>query len=184
MSTHGQSTLDFVKLFSRSIKSLIGNSTGISLHVAKSAIRISGIQMLGDISTFVAFKGDYSGIMILNFEGNAALELVGGYLTTLGLGEEDIPKHFANDDVRNNIGEMTNQLIGRCRTSVEEAYDLSAKANIPAVVPITVPIALGMMTTEANRLDCVRVSFTTPKRNRFYMELGLEPMSAMKLDID
>lgn len=183
MSIPKTSTLDFVKIFSRSIRDLVQGSTGVKVAVSKTAMQISGIQITGDIGAFVAFKGDYSGILVLNFEGEAALEIVTGYLTTLGLGAEDIPTIFRSDDVRNNIGEITNQIIGKCRTQVQDILDLTARANIPAVVPITVPIGLSMVAKEGNELECIRVSFTTEKRNKFYMELALEPMFNSPLEI-
>ncbi len=177
------STLDFVKIFTRSIRELIQGSSGVKLHVSKTAMQIQGISITGDIGAFVSFNGDYNGIMILNFEGEAALEIVAGYLTKLGLGPEDIPRIFQNDEVRNNIGEITNQIIGKCRTQVQDLIDLSARANIPAVVPISVPIGLSMDTKGSSSLECVRVAFTTEKRNKFHMELALEPMVNHPLEI-
>lgn len=176
-------TLDFVRLFSASIRDLIQNSTGKPIHVSKSAMQVTGVQISGDIGAFVSFRGDYSGIMVFNFEGPAALEIVSDSLLRLGLPQEDVPTHHGSDEVRNNIGELLNQVIGRCRSQIEEKFDLSAKANIPAVVPISVPIALSMVTKETTALECVRVPFTTAKRNRFYMELALEPFKRTNLEL-
>ncbi|MBI4665947.1 MAG: DUF3334 family protein [Nitrospinae bacterium] len=177
------STLDFVKIFSRAVRDLVQGSTGKPINVSKTAMQITGIQITGAIGAFVTFSGDYSGIMVLNFEGETALELVQDSLTRMGLSKEDIPTHYGNDEVRNNIGEMTNQIIGKCRTMVQDIYDLSARANIPAVVPITVPVALSMVAKEPRDLECVRVSFTTAKRNKFYMELALEPILGSPMEL-
>ncbi len=178
------STLDFVKIFSKGIRDMFASSAGINVEVARSAMRVTGVQVAGDIGAFVAFKGDYNGIMILNFEGGAALELVAAYLTHLGLPPEDVPTTFQNDDVRNNIGEITNQIIGKNRTMVQDILDLSARANIPAVVPITIPIALQMVSKEPGEFECIRVSFTTPKRNKFYMEVAMEQLKVETLKLD
>jgi hypothetical protein len=66
---------------------------------------------------------------------------------------------------------------------IQDKYDLSARANIPAVVPITVPVALSMVAKEPTELECTRVAFTTLKRNKFYMELALEPIMTNTMDI-
>ncbi|MBI5813991.1 MAG: DUF3334 family protein [Nitrospinae bacterium] len=177
------STLDFVRVFSTGVRDLVQGQTGKAVQVSKSAMHVTGIQITGDIGAFVTFNGDYSGIMVLNFEGGAALEIVQDTLSRLGLPKEDIPTHFSNDEVRNNIGEFCNQAVGRCRTMIQDKFDLSARANIPAVVPITVPIALSMVAKEPKDMECVRISFTTVKRNKFYMELAFEPFLSMPLEI-
>lgn len=181
MSQRPNATLEVVKLFSRAVRDIVQRSTGAAIHVSKTAMQVSGVQITGRIGSFVAFSGDYSGIMILNFEEDAALEIVGDSLRNMGLPDEDIPKHAGSDEVRQNIGELSNQCVGKCRALVEERYDLSSFANIPAVVPITVPIALTMVSKEPKAFECVRVSFTTKKRAKFYMELALEPFTALPL---
>lgn len=182
MKLENTSTLEFVKLFSAGVKNIIERTTGKKIRVSRTAMKVSGVQVAGRIGAFVAFNGDYSGIMILNFEGDAALEIVGDSLLSMGLPEEDVPKHVGSDEVRQSIGELTNQCVGKCRSLVQEKYDLSSFANIPAVVPITVSISLTMVSQEPKDFECVRVCFTTEKRNKFYMELALEPFVEMKLE--
>ncbi len=182
MPEKNTSTLEFVRLFSRAIKDIVLRTTKKNIRISKTAMRVDGVQVTGDIGAFVAFSGDYNGIMILNFEGDAALDIVSDSLRNMGLPEEDIPKHVGSDEVRQNIGEMANQCVGKGRSLVQEKFDLSAKANIPAVVPITVPIALSMVSKEPKNFECVRVSFTTEKRHKFYMELALEPFVEMHID--
>lgn len=183
MEPENNTTLQFVKLFTMGVKDIIERSTGKKLNVSRTAMKVNGVQVAGRIGAFVAFNGDYNGIMILNFGGEAALEIVGDSLLHMGLPEDDIPKHVGSDEVRQNIGELTNQCIGKCRSLIQEKYDLSSFANIPAVVPITVPLALNMVSQDSKKSDCVRVSFTTEKRNKFYMELALEPFKEMNIEL-
>ncbi|MGK7344988.1 MAG: chemotaxis protein CheX [Candidatus Nitrospinota bacterium M3_3B_026] len=182
MKLQDTSTLDIVRLFTRAVRDLAQNSTGNPIHVAKTVMRVTGIQINGDIGAFVAFRGDYSGIMVLNFEAQAALEIVSESLLRMGFPEDEIPTHHGSDEVRSNMGELVNQAVGKCRSLVEEKYDLTARANIPAVVPITVPIALTMVAKEPAEMECVRVAFTTSRRNKFYMELALEPILGEPLE--
>lgn len=182
MKSGNNSTLEFVKLFSAGVKDIIQRSTGKKIHVSRTAMKVNGVQVAGRIGAFVAFHGDYNGIMILNFEGDAALEIVGDSLLNMGLPEEDVPKHVGSDEARQNIGELMNQCVGKCRSLVHEKYDLSSFANIPAVVPITFSIALTMASKDPRDFECVRVSFTTEKRNKFHMELAIEPFEEMNLE--
>lgn len=182
MTIDRTSTLDFVKLFTRGVMDIIRRSAGFDIHVSRSAMQVDGVQITGDIGAFVAFSGDYSGIMILNFNGDAAVEVVGASLRNMGLPEEDIPQYAGSDEVRQNIGELTNQCVGKGRSLIQDKFDLSASANIPAVVPITVPISLTMVSKEPKNFECVRVSFTTPKRHKFYLELAIEPFTHLPLE--
>lgn len=182
METEKNSTLEFVKLFAAGVKDIIERSTGKKVNVSRTAMKVNGVQVTGRIGAFVAFSGNYSGIMILNFEGDAALEIVGDSLLHMGLPEEDVPRHVGSDEVRQNIGELTNQCVGKCRSLIQERYDLSSFANIPAVVPITVSISLTMVSQEPKNFECVRVCFTTEKRNKFYMELALEPFVELNIE--
>ncbi len=125
-------------------------------------------MIAGDIGSFVSFKRDYNGILIMNFSGDAAVEIVSAYLKTMGMPEEDIPKNHTSDDVRNNIGEVVNQIIGKCRHLIQERYDLSAKSNIPAVVPITTPIGLTLESAHTEGQECVRISMSTPSKTVLY----------------
>jgi CheY-specific phosphatase CheX len=164
------------KIFAHVIQELLQKTTGKKFHISTTILQIPNIKLSGDISSFVTFYGDYNGLMVFNFEGAAALEVVNSMLLGMGLGEEDLPKHSTSDEVRNNIGEFTNQSIGKIRSTIQLKYDIAAKANIPAVVPITVPLSITMETKGHSDMDCIRIVFTTEKNNRFHMELAIEPM--------
>ena len=170
------SSTAIARLFATIIQDLFQKTAGKKFHISSTIMQIPGIKLSGDISAFVTFYGDYNGLMVLNFEGPAALEVVRSMLLGMGLGEEDLPTSHTSDEVRNNVGELTNQAIGKVRSVIQQKYDITAKANIPAVVPITVPLDLTMETKGHSETECLRVVFTTEKNNRFYMELALEPM--------
>lgn len=176
MGLHKTSSSAIARLFATIIQDLLQKTAGKKFHISNTIMQIPGIKLSGDISSFVTFYGDYNGLMVLNFEGPAALEVVRSMLLGMGLGEEDLPTSHTSDEVRNNVGELTNQAIGKVRSIIQQKYDIAAKANIPAVVPITVPLELTMETKGNAEMEALRVVFTTEKNNRFYMELALEPM--------
>lgn len=176
------SSSGIARLFAQVLQELLQKTTGKRFHISTTIMQIPGIKLSGDISSFVTFYGDYNGLLVFNFEGKAALEVVNSMLLGMGLGEEDLPTNFTSDEVRNNIGEITNQGIGKIRSVIQQKYDIAAKANIPAVVPINVPLDLSMETKGHSDMECIRVVFTTEKNNRFYMELALEPMLWKTLD--
>ncbi|MDH5510413.1 MAG: DUF3334 family protein [Nitrospinota bacterium] len=176
------STFDFVKLFARAVTETIEDATNSQIYVSRTAMQVEGVQIRGDLGVFMAFSGDYNGIMILNYDAESALEIVGAALRTMSMPEEEIPKYAGSDEVRQSIGELSNQVIGKCRAMVEERYGLTSMTNIPAVVPITVPIALSMVSKEPKAFECVRVQFTTQNHNKFYMEMALEPFRVVPFE--
>ncbi len=161
-------------LFSKAARDIILRFCSVEVTVAKTAQFIPTVQISGDLGSFVSFDGDYSGLMVLNFSGTTALELVVASLKAMGMPDDDIPHHHQADDVVNSLGELTNHIIGRARTNVQNQYDLIAHATIPAVVPVNKPIGLVFKSTSAEETPCIRISFRTPKNNHFHMELALE----------
>ncbi len=87
------------------------------------------------------------------------------------------------DDVRNSIGELVNHIIGNVRAKIQEEYDLSAKATIPAVIPISTPIGLFFKSSISEGHACVRLVFRTPGNHRFHLELTMESSLFVELPL-
>tara|TARA_B100000959_G_scaffold285605_1_gene360895 strand:+ start:1100 stop:1645 length:546 start_codon:yes stop_codon:yes gene_type:complete len=175
------SIIEFSTYFSKATQQTIKTATGMKINISSTYQKIPNIMIAGDIGSFVSFKGDYNGILIMNFSGDAAVEIVTAYLKLMGMPDGDIPKNHTSDDVRNNIGEVVNQIIGKSRHLIQERYDLAAKANIPAVVPISTPIGLILETAQTEDQECVRISMSTPSSKRFYIELSMEPTKLVEI---
>lgn len=168
------SILSVAQLFSDAIVDIIRRSCQIEINVAKTAQYIASVQLSDDIGSFVSFNGDYDGMMVLNFQSQAALELVAASLRMMGMPEDEIPSHHMSDEVRSSIGELTNHIIGRARTNVQDKFDLIAHASIPAVVSVAKPIGLVFKSLTGPHLNSLRLSFRTPSNHRFYMEMTME----------
>ncbi|MBF0238479.1 MAG: DUF3334 family protein [SAR324 cluster bacterium] len=170
------SILTIASIFKDALKEVIERSCQLKVSVSKTAQFIPGIQLSEDIGAFVNFWGNYKGLMVLNFSGDAALELVTAALRNMGMPEDEIPTHYMSDDVRGALGELVNHIIGKARTDIQNKFELVAHATIPAVVPITTPIGLYFKTTtSSDGHPCVRLSIRTPQNHRFHMELTTEP---------
>lgn len=176
------SLIEISTYFVKATQEIIETSTGLKISVSNTFQGISNVKIAGEIGSFISFKGDYNGILIMNFSGNAALEIVRANLKKMGLPDSDIPTHFTSDDVRNNIGEIVNQITGKSRRLIQQRYDLASSANIPAVVPITSPIGLLLETAHTEKQECIRACLSTPSSNRFYIELSMEPLTLIEMD--
>ena len=93
------------------MQEVLKSSCKLDVVIRKSAQLLSTIQISEDMGAFVSFTGNYSGLMVLNFEREAALEIVRSSMQAMGLPEDEIPTHYMADDVRSSIGEFVNHVI-------------------------------------------------------------------------
>lgn len=169
------SILMIAAIFKNAVCDVIERSCKLSIEASKTAQMVPAIEISKDLGSFVSFSGDYGGLMVLNFDGDAALELVIASLKKMGMPKEDIPTFHLADDVISSIGELTNHIIGKARLDMQTKFELTARTNIPAVVPVTTPIGLMFKGASIEGNQCVRVAFHTPENHRFHMELTIEP---------
>jgi CheY-specific phosphatase CheX len=181
MNPSETSILQISNIFGKAVLEVIKKFCHLEVIVGKNAQFLSTIQISEDIGAFVSFNGNYSGLMVMNFEGNAALELVDSSMRAVGMPEDEIPSHYMADDVRSSIGELVNHIIGNARAKVQEEYDLSAKSTIPAVLPIATPIGLFFKSSISEGHACVRLVFRTPENHRFHLELTMESSQIVEL---
>ena len=168
------SMLSVSSLFAEATQEIIEKFCKIEVKVGKNAQFLSTVQISEDIGAFASFHGNYSGLMVLNFEGEAALELVASSMRSMGMPESEVPSHYMADDVRGTIGELVNNIIGDARVKIQNKFDLSATATIPAVLPIATPIGLVFKSSSTDGNVCIRLVFTTPESHRFHLELNME----------
>ncbi len=170
-------------LFAKAVQEVIKNFCQVEIVVGKNAQFLSTIQISEDIGAFVSFYGNYSGLMVMNFEGDAAMELVNSSMKAMGMPDDEMPSHYMADDVRNSIGELVNHIIGSVRAKIQDEYDLSAHATIPAVLPVSLPIGLFFKSSISEGQSCVRLVFRTPENHRFHLELTMESSHIVELPL-
>jgi len=169
------SILTIAQIMGKTIQDILARSARMQVAMSKTAQMLQSLQMCEDISAFVSFYGSYNGILVMNFHRAAAVEIVANSFRTMGLPEAEIPKHHMSESVRSSLGELLNQIIGGARATIQSVFDLTAEANIPAVVPITTPIGLVFKSSTIEQMPCCRLSFLTDNKNRFHMDLTIEP---------
>ena len=174
MNSEESSILAISSLFAKAVQEIVKDFCHLNFFAAKNAQFLSTIQISEDIGAFVSFNGNYSGLMVMNFEGEAALEIVKSSMLAMGMPESEIPSHYMTEDVRSSIGEFVNHVIGHARAKIQKTYDLSANATIPAVIPIATPIGLFFKSALTDGHNCIRLAFRTPGNHRFHLELTME----------
>lgn len=166
-----KATIDLVsEIFSEAVKKTLEKGTKKTVKYSNTIQSIPKVTLRPDVGCFVLFDGDYNGLVVMNFSGDAALDLYKSYMIAMGLPEGDLAKEYTSAEVVDTIGEMTNQIVGRAVRMVENKYDLTAYFGQPKALALHSAITL---TPDLDYQDNRRIVFNM-ETNHFYMELALE----------
>ncbi len=156
--------------FFKSVTNVLERSTKKKISHSKTVQKVQRVSLRPDVGCFVQFSGDYSGLVVINFTAEAALELYSSYMTAMGIPENELVKNCTSNEVPDTIGELTNQIMGRTMSMVEDKYDLSSLGGQPRALALNTSIILQIDTPhqESRRLVFSVSGF------RFYVELAME----------
>ena len=171
-------TIDIVsEIFSEATKKTLEKGTKKAIKYSSTIQSIPKVSLTPDVGSFVQFTGDYNGLIVMNFSGDAAMDLYKSYMIAMGLPEAELAKEYTSAEVVDTIGEMTNQIMGRAVRIVENKYDLTAYFGQPKALALNSAITL---TPDLDYQDNRRIVFYMDT-NHFYMELALERTEFIKM---
>ena len=181
MQTRQVHTINVISnLFGQATVNLMEKATGSRVRLSTTLQKTSGLKMRPDIAAFVHFRGDYFGLMVLNFSKEAAMTYYRQSLLNLGMPEEELATDHTSKDVIDCIGELMNQLIGSVRATIEEKYDLSASNNPPQAICLLDAICLSLEGSAMTARQCRRISLRIDGKE-FHIELFLENTELVSL---
>ena len=142
--------------------------------------RISKTCLKPDIGCFVLFDGGFSGLVIINFSAQAAMELYTSYMRSMGIPEDSLASSFTSDEVANVMGELMNQIVGDFTGKVGRELQTHITQNQPKMLAINKQV---MLSVDANldQAEARRVTFYTGGGNIFYLELAIDRTEFIKL---
>ena len=167
--------------------SLCNSVTRVLTVATHSDIRYSGmIQRITrtclkpDIGCFVLFDGGFSGLVIINFSAQAAMELYSNYLLNMGMQQSDLARSYTADEVSNVMGELMNQVVGDFTGKVRRELQTHITQNQPKMLVLNKQV---MLSVDANldKPEARRVTFYTSSNNIFYLELAIDRTEFIKL---
>ncbi|KPA15691.1 hypothetical protein MHK_004099 [Candidatus Magnetomorum sp. HK-1] len=164
--------------FFNSVKQVLESSTKQTIKYSTTIQSIPSVSLRPDIGCFVQFSGDYNGLCVANFSGVAALSLYKGYMTAMGLPEDELAKDHTTNEVPDSIGEMTNQIMGHTMRMVENKYNLTSFFGQPKALALNSSISLH---PESDFNDNRRIVFIINDMHRFYIELAMEKVAFITL---
>ena len=167
--------------------SLCNSVTRVLTVATQSQIQYSGMVqritktcLRPDIGCFVLFDGGFSGLMVINFSAQAAMELYSSYLLSMGMSKEDLARSYTADEVSNVMGELMNQVAGDFTGKVRRELQTHITQNQPKMLVLNKQV---MLSVDANldQPEARRVTFYTGNNNIFYLELAMDRTEFVKI---
>lgn len=173
-------TEDLLTSLCNSVTRVLTVATQTKIHYSAMVQRITKIGLKPDIGCFVLFDGGFSGLVVLNFSGSAALEIYEKYMLSMGMPKSELASAFTSDEVSNILGELMNQIVGDFTGKIRRELQTNITQNQPKMLVLNKQVMLSV-DTPLDRPEIRRVSFFTESNNIFYLELAIDRTEFIKL---
>jgi CheY-specific phosphatase CheX len=185
MSTPEQHTVvfdteDILMSLCNSVTKVLGVATQSQISYSGMVQRIHKTCLKPDIGCFVLFDGGFSGLVILNFSAQAAMELYQSYMTNMGMAKEDLASAHTSDEVANVMGELMNQVLGDFTGKIRRELQTHITQNQPKMLVINKQVVLSV-DANLDKPEARRVTFYTNRNNIFYLELAIDRTEFIQL---
>ena len=173
-------TEDLLMSLCNSVTKVLNLATHSNIHYSGMVQRISKTCLKPDIGCFVLFDGGFSGLVIINFSAQAAMELYGSYMLSMGMAKDGLAQSHTSDEVGNVMGELMNQIVGDFTGKVGRELQTHITQNQPKMLALSKQIMLSV-DTHLDQPEARRVTFFTGNNNIFYLELAIDRTEFIRL---
>jgi len=163
-----------------SVTRVLTVATHSQIHYSGMVQRITKTCLKPDIGCFVLFDGGFSGLVVINFSAQAAMELYQSYMVNMGMAKEELAAGYTSDEVSNVMGELMNQIIGDFTSKVGRELQTHITQNQPKMLVLNKQVMLSV-DTHLDHPEARRVTFFTGRNNIFYLELAMDRTEFIKL---
>lgn len=175
-----KSTDDILLMLCQSVTGVLNSATGGEINYSAMVQKINKTCLKPDIGCFVLFDGGFSGLIVINFTAQAALEIYQTYLTHMGIPPGELANQHTADEVGNVLGELMNQIVGDFTGKVGHELLTSITQNQPKMLTINKEVMLSV-NTNLDRPQARRVTFRTARHNIFYLEMAVDKTEFIEL---
>jgi CheY-specific phosphatase CheX len=183
MSTQEQvvfGTEDILMSLCNSVTKVLTVATQTQINYSGMVQRITKTCLKPDIGCFVLFDGGFSGLVVINFSSQAAMELYQTYMLHMGMPESEFASSHTADEVSNVMGELMNQIVGDFTGKVRRELQTHITQNQPKMLVLNKQVNLSV-DANLDRPEARRVTFYTANNNIFYLELAIDHTEFIKL---
>jgi len=173
-------TEDILLSLCNSVTRVLTLATKSQIHFSGMVQRITKTCLKPDIGCFVLFDGGFSGLVVINFSAQAAMELYESYMQNMGMSKEGLASSHTSDEVSNVMGELMNQIVGDFTGKVARELQTNITQNQPKMIVLNKQVMLSV-DTNLEKPEVRRVTFYTGSNKIFYLELAIDRTEFIKL---
>ncbi|EHR41148.1 DUF3334 family protein [Alishewanella jeotgali] len=164
----------------RSVERVLAAAGNPGVNHSPMVQKIQKTCLRPDLGCFVLFDGGFSGLVVINFTAQAAMEIYRRYLLSMGMPESELASFHTSDEVGNVMGELMNQIVGDFTGQVRLELQTSINQSQPKMMAINKQVQI-LINTQLDQPQARRVTFSTPDHNIFYMELAMDKTEFIQL---
>jgi CheY-specific phosphatase CheX len=173
-------TEDLLTSLCNSVTRVLNVAMQSKINYSAMVQRITKIGLKPDIGCFVLFDGGFTGLVVLNFGADTAMEIYEKYMLHMGMPKSELASSHTSDEVANILGELMNQIVGDFTGKVRRELQTNITQNQPKMLVLNKQVMLSV-DTPLDRPEMRRVSFFTERNNIFYLELAIDRTEFIKL---
>ena len=173
-------TEDLLMSLCNSVSRVLNVATQSKVNYSGMVQRVTKVGLKPDIGCFVLFDGGFTGLVVLNFSGDTAMEIYERYMLHMGMPKSELASSHTSDEVANIMGELMNQIVGDFTGKIRRELQTNITQNQPKMLVLNKQIVLSV-DTPLDRPEMRRVSFYTEKGNIFYLELAIDRTEFIRL---
>ena len=173
-------TEDLLMSLCNSVVRVLNVATQSRVNYSGMVQRITKTGLKPDIGCFVMFDGGFTGLVVLNFAADTAMEIYERYMLHMGMPKSELANFYTSDEVSNIMGELMNQSVGDFTGKVRRELQTNITQSQPKMLVLNKQVMLSV-DTPLDRPEMRRVTFYTEKNNIFYLELAIDRTEFIKL---
>ncbi|MBA4255859.1 MAG: DUF3334 domain-containing protein [Polaromonas sp.] len=173
-------TEDLLMSLCNSVTKVLTLATNSQVQYSGMVQRIHKTCLKPDIGCFVLFDGGFSGLVIINFSAQAAMEIYESYMVSMGMPHDELARSHTSDEVSNVMGELMNQVLGDFTSKVRRELQTHITQNQPKMLVLNKQVMLSV-DTHLDNPESRRVTFYTGRNHIFYLELAIDRTEFIKL---
>ena len=173
-------TEDLLMSLCNSVTRVLNVATQSKVNYSGMVQRITKTGLKPDIGCFVLFDGGFTGLVVLNFAADTAMEIYERYMLHMGMPKSELASSHTSDEVSNIMGELMNQIVGDFTGKIRRELQTNITQNQPKMLVLNKQVMLSV-DTPLDRPEMRRVTFYTEKSNIFYLELAIDRTEFIRL---
>ncbi|QYJ99858.1 DUF3334 family protein [Shewanella psychrotolerans] len=171
---------DILLKLCHSVSHVLSSTTSSQVSHAAMVQSITKTCLKPDLGCFSIFDGGFSGLVVINFSAQAAVEIYQAYMTQMGMPESEFAFSHTSDEVGDVMGELMNQILGDFIVKVNKELQTSINQSQPKMLTINKELTISI-DTNLDEAVARRVAFKTERNHIFYLEFAMDKTEFIKL---